>query len=63
MRKIYPDAASALERLLFDGMHLCVGGFLTAQRHGWQSYAEDRGDEHQEALPPTSLLPNTHRKE
>jgi len=27
MKKIYPDAAAALEGLLFDGMHLCVGGF------------------------------------
>lgn len=27
MEKIYPDAASALEGLLFDGMQLCVGGF------------------------------------
>ena len=27
MKKIYPDAASALEGLLFDGMQLCVGGF------------------------------------
>lgn len=27
MKKIYPDAASALDGLLFDGMHLCVGGF------------------------------------
>ncbi|MBB3981623.1 3-oxoacid CoA-transferase A subunit [Sphingobium fontiphilum] len=26
-RKLYPDAASALEGLLFDGMHLCAGGF------------------------------------
>ncbi len=27
MRKIYADATSALDGLLFDGMHLCVGGF------------------------------------
>ncbi len=27
MKKIYPDAASALDGLLFDGMQLCVGGF------------------------------------
>jgi 3-oxoacid CoA-transferase A subunit len=27
MDKIYPDAASALEGLLFDGMHICAGGF------------------------------------
>ncbi|CAN5181072.1 CoA transferase subunit A [soil metagenome] len=27
MKKIYPDAASALDGLLFDGMHLCAGGF------------------------------------
>lgn len=27
MRKIYPDAETALDGLLFDGMHLCVGGF------------------------------------
>jgi 3-oxoacid CoA-transferase subunit A len=27
MQKIYPDAASALEGLLFDGMHICAGGF------------------------------------
>jgi 3-oxoacid CoA-transferase subunit A len=27
MRKIYPDAAAALDGFLFDGMHLCVGGF------------------------------------
>tara|TARA_R110002124_G_scaffold169755_1_gene337355 strand:- start:6023 stop:6448 length:426 start_codon:yes stop_codon:yes gene_type:complete len=27
MRKIYPDAAAVLDGLLFDGMHLCVGGF------------------------------------
>ncbi|VAV98797.1 Succinyl-CoA:3-ketoacid-coenzyme A transferase subunit A [hydrothermal vent metagenome] len=27
MKKIYPDAATALEGLLFDEMHLCVGGF------------------------------------
>lgn len=27
MKKIYSDAASALDGLLFDGMHLCVGGF------------------------------------
>ena len=25
--KLYPDAASALDGLLFDGMHLCAGGF------------------------------------
>ena len=25
--KQYPDAASALEGLLFDGMHICAGGF------------------------------------
>ncbi|HEX8381669.1 MAG TPA: CoA transferase subunit A [Allosphingosinicella sp.] len=27
MRKIHPDAASALEGLLFDGMTICAGGF------------------------------------
>tara|TARA_R110000772_G_scaffold134717_15_gene243371 strand:+ start:1712 stop:2422 length:711 start_codon:yes stop_codon:yes gene_type:complete len=27
MKKIYPDAETALNGLLFDGMHLCVGGF------------------------------------
>ncbi|QLC24696.1 CoA transferase subunit A [Parasphingopyxis algicola] len=27
MRKIYPDAAAALDGLLFDGMHICAGGF------------------------------------
>jgi len=27
MQKIYPDAASALEGLLFDGMQICAGGF------------------------------------
>ena len=27
MRKLYPDAAAALEGLLFDGMTLCAGGF------------------------------------
>ena len=27
VNKLYPDAASALEGLLFDGMHLCAGGF------------------------------------
>ena len=27
MKKIYADAGSALDGLLFDGMHLCVGGF------------------------------------
>ncbi len=27
MQKIYKDAISALNGLLFDGMHLCVGGF------------------------------------
>ncbi|GAB5483155.1 MAG: CoA transferase subunit A [Parasphingorhabdus sp.] len=27
MKKIYSDAAAALDGLLFDGMHLCVGGF------------------------------------
>jgi len=27
MKRIYPDAQTALEGLLFDGMHLCVGGF------------------------------------
>ncbi|MEO9468371.1 CoA transferase subunit A [Parasphingorhabdus sp.] len=27
MRKIYANATSALDGLLFDGMHLCVGGF------------------------------------
>jgi 3-oxoacid CoA-transferase subunit A len=25
--KVYPDAATALEGLLFDGMHFCSGGF------------------------------------
>ncbi|MDZ7588428.1 MAG: CoA transferase subunit A [Parasphingorhabdus sp.] len=27
MEKTFPDAAAALDGLLFDGMHLCVGGF------------------------------------
>jgi 3-oxoacid CoA-transferase subunit A len=27
MKKIYPDAAAALEGLLFDGMIICAGGF------------------------------------
>ncbi|MET0241231.1 MAG: CoA transferase subunit A [Sphingobium sp.] len=27
MKKIYPDAATALEGLLFDGMQICSGGF------------------------------------
>jgi 3-oxoacid CoA-transferase subunit A len=27
MKKIYPDAATALDGLLFDGMHICAGGF------------------------------------
>ncbi|WP_108811341.1 3-oxoacid CoA-transferase subunit A [Sphingorhabdus sp. Alg231-15] len=27
MKTIYPDATTALDGLLFDGMHLCVGGF------------------------------------
>ena len=27
MRKIFPDAQSALESLLFDGMQICAGGF------------------------------------
>src|ERR687893_1117636 len=27
MKKIYPDAAAALEGLLFDGMTICAGGF------------------------------------
>ena len=27
VNKLYPDAARALEGLLFDGMHLCAGGF------------------------------------
>ncbi|MCB4861142.1 succinyl-CoA--3-ketoacid-CoA transferase, partial [Sphingobium sp. PNB] len=27
VNKLYPDAASALEGLLFDGMYLCAGGF------------------------------------
>jgi 3-oxoacid CoA-transferase subunit A len=27
MRKIYPDAAAALDGLLFDGMTICAGGF------------------------------------
>src|SRR5918912_1073098 len=27
MEKIYPDAAAALEGLLFDGMTICAGGF------------------------------------
>ncbi len=27
MRKLYPDAAAALDGLLFDGMHICAGGF------------------------------------
>jgi len=27
MKKIYPDAAVALDGLLFDGMTICAGGF------------------------------------
>ena len=27
MQKLYPDAGSALEGLLFDGMTICSGGF------------------------------------
>ncbi len=27
MKKIYPDAAAALDGLLFDGMQICAGGF------------------------------------
>jgi len=27
MKKVFADAASALDGLLFDGMHLCAGGF------------------------------------
>ena len=27
MKKLYPDAAAALDGLLFDGMSLCAGGF------------------------------------
>ena len=27
MKKLYSDAAAALDELLFDGMHLCAGGF------------------------------------
>ena len=27
MKKIYPDAAAALDGLLFDGMTICSGGF------------------------------------
>jgi 3-oxoacid CoA-transferase A subunit len=27
MKKLYPDALSALDGLLFDGMHICAGGF------------------------------------
>lgn len=27
MNKVYPDAAGALDGVLFDGMHLCSGGF------------------------------------
>src|SRR3546814_17469557 len=27
VEKLYPDAASALDGLLFDGLHLCAGGF------------------------------------
>ena len=27
MKKIYTDAAAALDGLLFDGMHICAGGF------------------------------------
>ncbi|SCB57551.1 3-oxoacid CoA-transferase subunit A [Rhizobium aethiopicum] len=27
VKKLYPDAASALEGLLFDGMSICAGGF------------------------------------
>jgi 3-oxoacid CoA-transferase subunit A len=27
MKKLYPDAKSALDGLLFDGMQICAGGF------------------------------------
>ena len=27
MKKLYPDAAAALDGLLFDGMTICAGGF------------------------------------
>ncbi|MET0371039.1 MAG: CoA transferase subunit A [Sphingobium sp.] len=27
VNKLYPDAAAALDGLLFDGMHICAGGF------------------------------------
>jgi acyl CoA:acetate/3-ketoacid CoA transferase alpha subunit len=27
MQKLYPDATTALEGLLFDGMTICAGGF------------------------------------
>ncbi len=27
MNKLYPNAISALDGLLFDGMHICAGGF------------------------------------
>ena len=27
VKKLYPDAAAALDGLLFDGMHICAGGF------------------------------------
>ena len=27
MKKVYPNAASALDGLLFDGMTICAGGF------------------------------------
>ncbi len=27
VKKLYSDAAAALDGLLFDGMHLCAGGF------------------------------------
>ncbi len=31
MGKIYPDALSALDGLLFDGMHICAGGLVCAE--------------------------------
>jgi acyl CoA:acetate/3-ketoacid CoA transferase alpha subunit len=31
MKKIFPDAAAALDGLLFDGMTICAGGFGLAE--------------------------------
>ena len=30
VKKLYPDAAAALDGLLFDGMQICAGGLACA---------------------------------